>query len=50
MHLNYTVPSNPNPVFVNADESAIDIDVFFDHLGETVRYTCAQVDPGCEHS
>jgi hypothetical protein len=50
MQLSYTIPENPSPAFATSDQSAIDIDVFFEHIGRAVRYTCVPVDPGCKHS
>ena len=49
--LAYMVPAGEgNPQWVNPEQTMIDINVFFPHLGETVRYTSAKVDPGWEHS
>jgi hypothetical protein len=49
-YLKYTVSENPNLKYANEEHTLIDLDVYFPHLGETVRYTCAPEDPGYEHS
>jgi hypothetical protein len=49
-YLNYKILENSNPRYGNLEETMIDIDVFFPHLNETVRYTCSKEDPGWEHS
>ena len=46
----YTVPPDPSPQYSSGDGKRIDINVFFPHLDETVRYTACESDPGWEHS
>jgi hypothetical protein len=49
-YLNYKISENSNPQYSNLEKTMIDIDVFFSHLNETVRYTSSEKDPGWEHS
>lgn len=47
----YLIPVDAAPRWANADQTRIDIDVVFPHLGtDPVRYTAAQTDPGWPHS
>jgi hypothetical protein len=48
--LQYSIPENPNPVYNFGSNDTLDIDVYFPHLGEVVRFTAAKSDPGWEHS
>jgi hypothetical protein len=50
MELKYTIPENPNPQYGNLEGTLIDINVYFPHLNETVRYSSAKEDPGWDHS
>lgn len=50
VYLNYKISENPKPQYSNSEKTLIDIDVFFTHLNETVRYASSKEDPGWEHS
>ena len=46
----YSIQSNPDPRYADNSGKFINLNVFFAHLGEIVRYTAAEVDLSCEHS
>lgn len=46
----YQVKSPANAEYADASGKAINIDVYFPHLKETVRYTALESDPGWPHS
>ncbi|MCA3184385.1 MAG: hypothetical protein INH13_12335 [Cupriavidus sp.] len=51
MRLPYIMPADPQPRWVNAEKTMIDVRVIFPHLSnEPALYTAAQSDPGWEHS
>jgi hypothetical protein len=50
MKLKYTISENPDPQYGNLEGTLIDLNVYFPHLDETVRYSSAINDPGWEHS
>ena len=51
MRLPYIIPADPQPKWVNAEKTMVDVRVIFPHIDMKARYyTAAQSDPGWEHS
>lgn len=48
--LDYEIKQPANPEYADPAQQTIDIDVYFPHLDQTVRYTASRSDPGWPHS